>query len=113
MVTGGGIVARERLFEPNRLSNAPSLSELLPDAPSLAPSRVAERERVKWILGNECLLPEPRSSRSILKGSPEPPSLEVDCEWGTEVMPSAVSESRSESDVTAVEGGSAVSTHVV
>ena len=67
-------------------------------------------DRVKWMLGNECLLSDPRSSRSIRNGSGEP-SMDRDFECGTDVIPSVVSES--ESDEAVVDVASAVSTQVV
>ena len=87
---------------------SPSLSAL--DADSLPFSGSAEPERVKCMLGNECRLLDPKSSRSTRNGSPSDPR---EREFGTEVSPSAVSVSLSDSDDAAVEAGSDVSTQVV
>jgi len=103
---GAGFAVKDPLLL-NRLLNASSLSPL--EADSLPFSGSAEPERVKWMLGNECLLPEPISSRSTVKGSGSDPR---ERESGTDVSPS-VAVSRSDSDDTAVESGSDVSTQVV
>lgn len=107
---GAGSTGKRKIGpELNRPLNAPSPSLSALDADSLPFSGSAEPERVKWMLGNECRLVDPRSSKSTRKGSTDPRERES----GTEVSPSTVSVSRSDSDDAAVEAGSEVSTQVV